>query len=401
MPAKRKDSRRRFGSVEQLESGRYRARYRGPDGLHYAAPVTFPTVADADAWLATVQADMVRAVWKAPRHVRETLSAYGWRWIEQRRVRDSTRELYAITFRLHIEPSLGTLRLDRVTPDAVRDWHARLGETLALESAARRATTRNPTRATAQTGASTQARAYRLLRSICATAVEDELLPRNPCRIRGAGTYKADERPTLSVHEVEALADEVLPQYRALVHVLAWCALRIGEATELRRRDIDLARRTITVARSVSRSVSGSGYRIGEPKSDAGRRTVTIPDFVADMLREHMKAQRVTGPDALVFSTRKGTTAYAAAQRAITKALAAIERPDVRVHDLRHTGQVLAAQSGATLAELRARLGHSTVAAALTYMHTTGDHGKHIADRMSDHRAEVIDLNQRKQRRAR
>lgn len=398
MAAKRKDSRRRFGSVEHLESGRIRARYRGPDGLHYSAPVTFPTVADADAWLATVQADMVRDVWKAPQHVRETLSVYGWRWIEQRRVRDSTRELYSITFRLHIEPHLGALRLDRVTPDAVRDWHARLGDTLAVESAARRAAVRNPTQATQQTGASTQARAYRLLRSICSTAVEDELLPRNPCRIRGAATYRAAERPTLSVPEVEVLADEVLPQYRALVHVLAWCALRLGEVCELRRRDIDLARHTITVTRAVSRSVSGSGYRIGEPKSDAGRRTVTVPDFVADMLREHMKVQRVTGPDALVFTTRNGTTAYAAAQQAINKALLAIGRPDVRVHDLRHTGQVLAAQIGATLPELKRRLGHSTYAAAATYMHTTGDHGKVIAERLNDQRAEVIDLQQRRAR---
>lgn len=393
-PESRKPSRRRFGSVEQLESGRFRARYRGPDAVMYAAPVTFPTVADADAWLATVQADLVRAVWKAPRYVRETLSAYGWRWIEQRDVRDSTRELYSIMFRCHVEPYIGQMRLDRITPDVVRDWHARLGQDAAESAEARRKASKRPTQATAQTGASTQARAYRLLRAVLATAVEDELLPRNPCKLRGASTYRTVERPVLTVREVEQLAGEVPEHMRTLVYVLAWCGLRLGEACELRSRDVDLVRQTLTVSRSVYRV--GGVYRVGEPKSDAGRRTVSVPAFVCELLTAHMRARKVAGPDALVFQTvagpSRGSWAYTSAQNVITRGLRDIGRPDVRVHDLRHTGQVLAAQNGATLAELRSRMGHSTLAAAQVYMHTTAEHGAQTAQRMDEYRAEVIQL---------
>ena len=59
-------------------------------------------------------------------------------------------------------------------------------------------------------------------------------------------------------------------------------------------------------------------------------------------------------------------------------------RPDLRFHDLRHTGAVLAAQTGATLAELMARLGHSTPAAAMRYQHAAQDRDAVIASRLSE-----------------
>jgi integrase len=59
-------------------------------------------------------------------------------------------------------------------------------------------------------------------------------------------------------------------------------------------------------------------------------------------------------------------------------------RPDLRFHDLRHTGAVLAAATGATLAELMARLGHSTVSAAMIYQHAAADRDKAIAEALSE-----------------
>jgi len=59
-------------------------------------------------------------------------------------------------------------------------------------------------------------------------------------------------------------------------------------------------------------------------------------------------------------------------------------RPDLRFHDLRHTGAVLAATTGATVAELMARLGHSTAGAAMRYQHATQDRDRIIALRLSD-----------------
>jgi integrase len=84
------------------------------------------------------------------------------------------------------------------------------------------------------------AKAYRLLRAILMTAaLEDRLIPRNPCQIRGANKEYSEERPVLTVAQVLALA-EVMPyrKYRALILITAFCSLRWGEVTALRRCDV-------------------------------------------------------------------------------------------------------------------------------------------------------------------
>lgn len=144
----------------------------------------------------------------------------------------------------------------------------------------------------------------------------------------------------------------------------------------------------------------GTGQVKGEhvvdtPKSRAGRRTVTLPDFVTGELRRHMTRFTDLGPDALVFPTRSGRTAYGAAQTAISRAMRDMGLEGVRVHDLRHTGQTRAAREGATLADLMARLGHSTVNAAMRYAHAADDHGREVADRMNRQRAKVIRMERK------
>lgn len=135
-------------------------------------------------------------------------------------LKNSTRQLYLReTFPQHIVPYLGHLRLDKVTPDIVRDWHSELKEHL-------------------RDGSSTVARSYRLLRSIINTAVEDEIIQRNPCRIKGAGNTKAAERPALGLPEIRDLAQARPEHYRALVQLLVWSGSRIGEGAVLQGQPI-------------------------------------------------------------------------------------------------------------------------------------------------------------------
>lgn len=376
---------RSFGTIRRLPSGRYQALYRAPDGVRYSGPTTYEYKSDAEAYLATVQADMVRQTWKAPVSSGESLGAYGARWIDERPLKDTSRIRYLEDWNKHIEPRLGHLLLDQITPDVVRTWYAELG----TELAAKLAEKNKISTATRQDGTSTVARSYRILRAIMNTAVEDDLIPSNPCRIKNGGTYRNTERPTLSVAEVDTLATTVAKRYRALVLALAWTGIRLGEATELRRRDLDLAAGNIRVDRAAYPNPEG-GYFIDTPKSRAGHRTIAIPGFLVSETQEHLdKFVKSPSADALVFPTRTGECAYGAAQTAITRALREMGRSDIRVHDLRHTGQVLAAQSGATLADLMARLGHSSVNAAMKYAHAAGDHGRQVADRMDAFRDEV------------
>ena len=161
--------------------------------------------------------------------------------------------------------------------------------------------------------------------------------------------------------------------------------MRFGELTELRRRDVDLGTGDVRVERAVVR-VAG-GYEITTPKSDAGVRTINIPDC-PDMLGvvvDHL--DRFTGPgeDDLLFPGTGGQhLANATLKRHFYHARNKIGRPDLRLHDLRHTGAVLYAQTGATLADLQARLGHSTVQAAMRYQSSADGRDRLLARKMAE-----------------
>ena len=160
---------RRFGSIRRLPSGRYQARYVGPDGQTHKASVTFSSKSDAETFLATVRADIVRSTWQPPSRQPDrvaTLHEYADEWLtsRSRELKPRTTALYRGLIDGHLFPSLGTMRLDQISPAAVRAWHSQL-----------------------DTGPTRRAHAYSLLRTILNTAVADDVIPANPCRLRGAG----------------------------------------------------------------------------------------------------------------------------------------------------------------------------------------------------------------------
>lgn len=402
MTTKRPTRPARFGGVRCLPSGRWQARYTR-DGLTHTAPETFDTEAAAWDYLTTVQAAMVVGTWRRPdTRGTATLGSYGRHWIATHpKIKTTTAELYRGDFDRHIEPYLGHLRLREVSTAIVREWHARLRADLrdALS------TTASHRRATRRDGSATAARAYRLLTSIMSTAVRDGEVDQNPCTLEGAGRPAAevgqDERPTLSAAEVQALADTVPHRYRALVLVLAWCGLRIGEATALRRADVDLTpgAESLRVSERVYR-VAGQ-WNYDSPKSRAGRRRVPVPPHVAAELAAHLTTYAGPSDDALVFATATGRECQGVASKCITRRLDAMGRDDVRVHDLRHTGNTLAAIAGASQPELMRRMGHASAAAAQSYLHTVEDHGRAVADTLSAiaDGTNVVPLSSRRRRR--
>jgi integrase len=189
--------------------------------------------------------------------------------------------------------------------------------------------------------------------------------------------------------ELEVIVEAMPPRYRAMILLAAWCGLRFGELAELRRHDVDLDARTVTVERAVT-SRDGEVF-IGTPKSDAGRRTVAVPPHLLPALATHLDTH--TGPTsgALLFPAHHGGhLAPTTLHGPWSKARAAAGRPDLRFHDLRHTGATLAAATGATLADLMARLGHSTTQAAMRYQHAVADRDTAIAVALSGFAADNV-----------
>ncbi|MFK5583224.1 tyrosine-type recombinase/integrase [Serinicoccus sp. LYQ131] len=353
-----------FGSVRKLPSGRMQARYTGPDGITHSAPTTFSTKGDAEAWLSIQQAAITLGKWRPVQHEPQTTFAeYAETWLRNRQLKPRTRAHYRQLLDRHLLPHFGTLRPVNITPEAVRDWHARIGAG-------------TPT---------LRAHTYSLLRGILTTAVHDGLLPSNPCHIRGAGNAKAVHkiRPA-SVSELEALVGAMPVRYRVMTLLAAWCGLRYGELTELRREDVDLIKGVLRVRRGVSR-VDGE-YVVGAPKSSAGIRDVAVPPHLLPALGDHLQSRVDRQRDALLFPASRDAShhlAPASLYKVFYRARAEAGRPDLRWHDLRHTGAVLAAQTGATLAELMGRLGHSTPQAALRYQHVAGGRDAQIAAALS------------------
>jgi integrase len=352
-----------FGSVRRLPSGRWQARYTGPDLVRHTAPLTFDTRGDAETWLAMRRSEVARGVWRPPGSTRRpfTFGEYAAGWLADRDLKPRTRELYRSLLDRRILPTFADTPLTALTPSQVRRWHADQGAA-------------TPTART---------HAYGLLKGILATAVADEHLAANPCRIRGAGTVRRVHkiRPA-TLAELEVLVAAMPERYRLMALLASWCGLRFGELVELRRRDVDLTNGVLRVRRAV---VHVSGHTIvGTPKSDAGTRDVAIPPHLMPMVREHLRTTITGGRDGLLFPAADGKhLAPSTLYRSFHAARTAAGRPDLRFHDLRHTGAVLAASTGATLAELMGRLGHSTPGAALRYQHAAEGRDQAIARALS------------------
>jgi integrase len=301
--------------------------------------------------------------WTDPVGGQVQLRAYAERWLAQRPgLRPRTIELYSWLLARHIAPHLGGVPIGNLTPEMVREWRASLLSSGVSESAA--------------------AKAYRLLRAVLMTATDDRIIPRNPCRIRGAGDEKPAERQVLTVAQVYDLADQMASlRFRALILLATFASLRWGEAIALRRCDLDLDARTVSIRRQYV-ELSGS-LVVGPPKSRAGLRTVAFPASLVAALREHLDAYVASESTALMFTGQHGGVLRRGNFRRDSgwpEAVAALGTPGLHFHDLRHTGNTLAAQTGVSLADLKARMGHDSVRAAMIYQHAAAEADQKIAN---------------------
>jgi integrase len=350
---------RRFGRVRQLASGRWQARYPGPDGIDRPAPETFATKTDAEVWLTLKEVEIRRGEWIDPDAGAVLVTDYGVAWIEERPgLRPKTILIYKGLLRSHIAPYFDTVTIAEVTLASVRRWRKKLLDSGVSEV--------------------TAAKAYRLLRAVFNTAIDDGLIRRNPCRIKGAGKEHSPERPVLTVAQVYALADAVGLRYRALILLAAFTSLRWAELAALTPADIDLDARTVRVTRQLYYHEAGYSFR--PPKSRAGVRIVAFPELIASDVRKHL--EWLPSSASLVFASSTGSPlAHSNFRRRVwLPALAAIGLEGLHLHDLRHTGNQLTANAGANLKELMARMGHDSERAALIYLHSSGERQRTLAD---------------------
>jgi integrase len=351
-----------MASIRRRETARGAARYDVRVRLgERVLTRTFQRRQDGERWARLIEAGRVRGDAVDPRAGEVALEDYSVRWMASRRLAPRTRELYADLHGRFIAPVLGRVALARISPEQIRVWHHDLAERVSGIQAAK---------------------AYRFLRAVLNTAVDDGLIARNPCRIPGAGQERSPERPLVPPETALALVDAIEPRYRALVLLAATGGLRLGELLALRRRDLDLDGGTVRVNEQLVQLRDGTQLR-SEPKTAAGRRIVAIPSVTVEVLRKHLDLHAEHGNTGLVFcNPGGGPLRRATLYNAWHRARADVGADNVTLHDLRHAGATLAAQAGATTRELMARLGHASPRAALRYQHASTERDRELATRL-------------------
>ena len=365
MGSRRAKLKRGFGEISRLPSGRFRTRYTGPDGNRHSAPLTFVARIDAEGWLVEQERLISRGIWRPPaRQVRETpllLGEYAAVVVARRRLRPATAALYAKLLRLTILPTWANRPVGEITAAEISAWYSGMRNT--------------PTQ---------QANAYGLLKSIFKEAGDEGLLEANPCRVRAGGQkQRAREIDVLTVDQLNRYLAAVPGARRVPLLLAGWCGLRSGEVRGLRVRDLDLDAGVVHIRQAVVR-LKGQ-LLIGPPKTNAGIRSVAIPPHLLPALRAWTDQQPTRGRDALLFPAGDGRSPLndSVLRTAHDKGKAAIDMPGLTIHGLRHTSATLAAQLGATLAELQARIGHSTPNMAMRYQHVAAERDAQLAARMS------------------
>lgn len=325
------DSKRPWGKVRRLPSGRYQASYihggawGEEKGVRYFALQTFEAKGDAWGWLDREHRLIDRGAWSPPLerfHAAEeerqrqeaarqaaaaipTIAAYGSEYLQRDDLAASSRDRYRQLLKFYIlgEPAtvsrrgmtkgvavarrgLGDIRLTELTRGDVRLWWQGL-PTGTRESSCRQA--------------------YDLLRAIMNSAVEAELIDVNPVHVKAATKAQASRERDLDPLPVDvlyAVAKEMPESWRLGVLLGGVLGLRSGEVRALQRRDFSLSGAVPTVKVHQSVKEAEGKIVIGPLKTarkGIATRTLPIPAALVDDARIHLREHTQLGRSGLLF----------------------------------------------------------------------------------------------------
>jgi len=171
-----------------------------------------------------------------------------------------------------------------------------------------------------------------------------------------------------------------------MVELAAYRGLRFGELAGLRRRRVDLLHGTITVEENAV-ELAGGRVEFGPPKTAAGKRTIALDPDLAKLVETHLAEHVGSDPDSLLFTSPEGHPLRRTKFRhRWLEACRVAKVSGLHFHDLRGSCLTLAAQTGATTAELMHLAGHTTPTVAMRYQHATVERDRAIADRLAQMR---------------
>lgn len=331
------------------------ARWRDLDGKQRKR--SFPRKLDAQRFLATVEADLVRGTYVDPND-KTIFRDYAEAWRAAQVHRPTTRAHVETNLRRNVYPYFGDRRMASIRPSEVQAWVSKLST------------------APNALSASTVQVVHGIVASIFKAAIRDRKVASSPCEGTRLPRKLPREVVPLDTAVVETLIEKIAARYRALVVLGAGTGMRQGECFGLTLDRIDLTRRTLRVDRQLVLMPAKPAF-LAPPKTSASHRTIPLPRVVAEELAEHVRQFPTTHPDGLVFTDDDGRALRRTAfSRLVWRPLVAVAGAPhgTGFHDLRHYFASLLIRHGESVKTVQNRLGHATAAETLdTYSHLWPD----------------------------
>ncbi len=336
---------------------RYDVRLYRPDGREYSK--TFRTRRAAERFQATEQADRARGTWLDPQAGSITFAEWADEWFaaNSHSWRPRTAEKHEMALRVHWKPRLGHLTLSAIRPRQI-------------QSIVNDLVTHCYSSASIQTYLGT-------VTGLFSAAVDADLIGRSPCRSVKRPPLRSDEKLVITPTQLHRLADAVGPRWRCLIYLGGVMGLRFGEAASLQRRDVDLDAGELSIRRTVTETAGRISF--GQPKTQAGFRTLAIPQPLVTELAAHIERFRIKGPDALLFADSRGRPIRRSnfANRVLAPATLEAGCRGLTFHGLRHTAATQWIADGIDARTVQFHLGHADPRLVLKLY----AHASHNADR--------------------
>ncbi len=351
-------TRRRYGSLRKLPSGRWQARVRTAEGELIPAPQTFATKTDAARYLASTETDQTRGQWVDHRLGTTTVGEWAERYLATTpHLKVSSAADNDSLLRTFIEPRFGKTPVGSIRQIDIAEWVSDLVRSGKSASRVRKA--------------------HGLLSRILRAAAASGYIAADPSQGVKLPRLPKSEPTIVEPAVVASLVAAMEQPYGLLVDLLAYTGVRIGEAFALRRRDVNLLHSQLHIVRSLSYV---GGQSIFADTKNHQSRTISIPAGLARDLKKHLAKQVPNDPEALVFSApRGGPLNYTNfIRRHWDPAIIAAGFPRFTPHNLRDSHASWLVDDGWSVLDVAQRLGHESATV------TTKHYARAIAGRDLD-----------------
>lgn len=342
-----------FGTVRTLASGRSQARYLA-NGKQVSAG-TYRTAREAWKALAAVQTDLDRGEHVVAAAGRVTFAQHAEAVLEHRRgdLRDSTLRNYRQFLRVQLDPTFGRMALADITVQDVDRWWSRWSDKPGVRK-----------------------NAYFVGSMVFRYAIRWQLVKTSPFMVEKAGADPSKKRPTFSVDDFRSVVAHAPLELGAALWVMFGAHLRVAEVAGLNRGDYDPTTKSLNVVRQYA----SNGPRALTPTKTGSHKRVKLLAPAVAALEAHLADTSGLPYDAMFRGVSGARMAPRVIQDAFAKARTAAGHPEMHVHDARHIGLTLVAQSGAaSLRDVMTRAGHTTVQASVRYLHTSPEQDARVA----------------------